>query len=528
MFANRRFLILFCFLVFFVIVTIFLIGDIFNYKIDFETQENANVNLVQKLSEDEELLFETTEENETEISTCKNKIKLFTPKRMDTKYDEQVIRRHPNLPHFLINGSRLMNLIPPIYKIRWSGLLYQESWESYPKCLLYSANFDARMQTGPVVRILGLCEEISQEINLFCQFWYNETQNPEITSVYEMYFPGQFVGNDVVLKARMISCKVPKDNDLKIPIAVSIVRDPCTAPTNILKIGGSLSHKEKTKEMSGKNITIGLCGKSIFYYNEDYSLQLIEWIEILNRLGISTFFLYKTLCHKNVEKVLDYYEKKGLVKIIDFHFPNPFIQEGTFLRDWIHTHFAQFNGAQRMFYNDCILKNKDNFDYLAIFDYDEIPILRKHKNLFQLIDYFKKEVKGSDSAASFGLGWKFMYKNLESTESKIENKSELYFLRHELRTPLNISAKFESNVKSIYDTDKVLFVACHSLIHHNAVPPLSVKSVSVKRDIAFTGHFKNRSCDSECSKTVEEETVLLQYETEIKKAMERIRQEIGL
>ncbi|RXG71007.1 hypothetical protein Avbf_12780, partial [Armadillidium vulgare] len=83
---------------------------------------------------------------------------------------------------------------------------------------------------------------------------------------------------------------------------------------------------------SGKNITIGLCGKSIFYYNEDYSLQLIEWIEILNRLGISTFFLYKTLCHKNVEKVLDYYEKKGLVKIIDFHFPNPFIQEGTFLR----------------------------------------------------------------------------------------------------------------------------------------------------------------------------------------------------
>ncbi|RXG69614.1 hypothetical protein Avbf_07979, partial [Armadillidium vulgare] len=62
-----------------------------------------------------------------------------------------------------------------------------------------------------------------------------------------------------------------------------------------------------------------------------YSLQLIEWIEILNRLGISTFFLYKTLCHKNVEKVLDYYEKKGLVKIIDFHFPNPFIQEGTFL-----------------------------------------------------------------------------------------------------------------------------------------------------------------------------------------------------
>ncbi|RXG50753.1 hypothetical protein Avbf_14907 [Armadillidium vulgare] len=160
MFANRRFLILFSVLIFFVIVTIFLIGDIFYYKVDFELK-TANVNLVQKSSEDEELLFETTEENETEMSilrfneskeifiTCKNKIKLFTPKRMDTKYDEQVIRRHPNLPHFLINGSRLMNLIPPIYKIRWSGLLYQESWKSYPKCLLYSANFDARMQTGP-------------------------------------------------------------------------------------------------------------------------------------------------------------------------------------------------------------------------------------------------------------------------------------------------------------------------------------------------------------------------------------------
>ncbi|RXG51742.1 hypothetical protein Avbf_11876 [Armadillidium vulgare] len=98
-----------------------------------------------------------------------------------------------------------------------------------------------------------------------------------------------------------------------------------------------------------------------------------------------------------------------------------------------------------------------------------------------------------------------MYKNLQTTETKIENKSELYFLSHKLTTPLNISSKFESNLKTI-----------------------SVKSITVKRHIAYTGHFKNKSCDSECSKNSIEETGLLQYETEIKKAMKRIHQEIGL
>lgn len=89
-----------------------------------------------------------------------------------------------------------------------------------------------------------------------------------------------------------------------------------------------------------KTIRVGVCGKALFYYNEDFSTRLVEWIEIVKLLGASKIFLYKTTCHKNIQKVLDFYEKEGTVKLITFYYPPPYQHEGTFLR-WVS--FLTFN-----------------------------------------------------------------------------------------------------------------------------------------------------------------------------------------
>ncbi|KAB7499205.1 Inactive tyrosine-protein kinase transmembrane receptor ROR1 [Armadillidium nasatum] len=78
------------------------------------------------------------------------------------------------------------------------------------------------------------------------------------------------------------------------------------------------------------NLKIGVCGKALYYYNEDFSSRLIEWIEILKLFGIDQIFLYKTTCHENVTKVLEHYEKDGFVRLTTFYYPPPYGQDGTF------------------------------------------------------------------------------------------------------------------------------------------------------------------------------------------------------
>jgi hypothetical protein len=70
-----------------------------------------------------------------------------------------------------------------------------------------------------------------------------------------------------------------------------------------------------------------VCGPALFYYQEDFSVRLVEWLELLRALGTSLVFLYVTRVHPNIEKVLRYYEQEGFVHTTDFHYPPPYVDE---------------------------------------------------------------------------------------------------------------------------------------------------------------------------------------------------------
>ena len=54
-------------------------------------------------------------------------------------------------------------------------------------------------------------------------------------------------------------------------------------------------------------------------YSRDLSLRLIEWLELLRILGVSKVFIYSMSIHKNMERVLNYYQK---IVIIVKHMTN--------------------------------------------------------------------------------------------------------------------------------------------------------------------------------------------------------------
>ncbi|RXG55318.1 hypothetical protein Avbf_19113, partial [Armadillidium vulgare] len=204
----------------------------------------------------------------------------------------------------------------------------------------------------------------------------------------------------------------------------------------------------------------GICGKGLHYYNNDYSPRLIEWVEILKILGVSKIFLYKIKCHKNVEKVLDFYEKEGIVKVITFRFPPPIVQEGTFIRLWAKTVKKEYRSVQNIYLNDCLLRNKDDFDYLGVMDSDEIPILKKHRSLPELFMFLRQKYNQPES---YFFKWKIFFRDLKSEIPPLNEMDRSYIFRHNIRTRLmSMETKlYETNGKTFHDTNQVAWVSPH-------------------------------------------------------------------
>lgn len=72
---------------------------------------------------------------------------------------------------------------------------------------------------------------------------------------------------------------------------------------------------------------IAVCGPALFYYHQDISHQLVEWLEILQALHVKHVFLYLARAHPNIEKVLRYYELQGYVSITSFSYPSPYVND---------------------------------------------------------------------------------------------------------------------------------------------------------------------------------------------------------
>lgn len=56
---------------------------------------------------------------------------------------------------------------------------------------------------------------------------------------------------------------------------------------------------------------------------------------------------------------------------------------------WTSTQRTHLFALENIYFTDCILRFKNKFNFLAHFDPDEIPILKKHKTLKELLLYLK-------------------------------------------------------------------------------------------------------------------------------------------
>ncbi|XP_018024405.1 uncharacterized protein LOC108680144 [Hyalella azteca] len=298
---------------------------------------------------------------------AKDELSRKDPKGLGSSY-ESLAAHHPNAPLRLLNSSfPRCSLMPEFMKIHWTASVWQHFKDaSGKKFLLYSAIYENRTKTEPpggVVRVVTLLQkEYFDSFELpWCLLWYNHATQPYISRVIRAeYIDWQWESSDRLL-SYMLTC--PALQHAAAPWGASVVSQPCTPAQNLLSvvsretdqtsggykhgrsagshssnqlISGSNGRPQRERLASGDEFEVGVCGPALFYYQEDFSVRLVEWLELLRALGTSQVFLYVTRVHPNIEKVLRYYEQKGFVHTTDFHYPPPYVDEPLLRRtkDW--------------------------------------------------------------------------------------------------------------------------------------------------------------------------------------------------
>ena len=182
----------------------------------------------------------------------------------------------------------------------------------------------------------------------------------------------------------LLTCDNPTHKSEHVPGSVSIIESgsqkrTCCQPSNYLKVIYNVGEKKD----------FAVCVKGLYYLN-NISLQLIEWIELLSIMGVNKIFLYDLHMHCDMEKVLDYYVKKGIVDLTKTYLPgnqpNKPILQNEYLKDYdlrIHNEVVLLN--------DCFYRNIHRYRYVAIFDVDEIIIPHKRgQTWIDLIPHFEE------------------------------------------------------------------------------------------------------------------------------------------
>ncbi|KAK3086600.1 hypothetical protein FSP39_020915 [Pinctada imbricata] len=111
----------------------------------------------------------------------------------------------------------------------------------------------------------------------------------------------------------------------------------------------------------------------------DKAHELVEMIELNRILGADYFFFYNYSASPNIDKVLEHYSNRGLVKIIQWRLPFP-VTIVNMTTEEIHYY------GQLAVINDCVYRNKGATSFVVNQDIDEFIIPRKQNNWNRMVN----------------------------------------------------------------------------------------------------------------------------------------------
>ncbi|ROT75108.1 hypothetical protein C7M84_006394 [Penaeus vannamei] len=225
-------------------------------------------------------------------------------------------KQHPNFPVNLVRSldEKWCHLLPMPHLIHWDNVYLQSVTVSGTTFLLYSAFFDNRELTDPrpCIRIVTYARTKFPAAP-WCHIWFNSTGPPVVSRVARTEFLDWQPRTEGRQMTFLLTCPIPRAEGHAVPLAVSVVARPCEKASTLLQVTGAMERNATTAFEGGEPArgkegvgrwSVAVCGPALYYYHEDFSVRMVEWLEILRAQGFARVFLSVTDIHPNLERVL--------------------------------------------------------------------------------------------------------------------------------------------------------------------------------------------------------------------------------
>jgi len=462
-----------------------------------------------------------------------------SPKLSEADLVKKLQPQMPNLPivYWQENKKKKANKnasctkYPDIYDLHFNNKYWQVTETSNGTFHLYGAYLDVRSKNrlGPTVRVLGMINRLEPKVKTFCQLWFNDSKEPVFSKVLEYkYIWYKKWGNykQGLFQPYLLACQLPKTHWGKAPASVSIVEKKCDVATNNLRVIYNKPEGEKKK--------FAVCVKGLDFPDDDLSIRLTEWIELLNTLGADKIFLYNLEVHPNVTKVLDYYTSKGLVDVTPISLPGYQPNLPVLQHMYLKSKLNNKRQNELIPYNDCLYRNMYRYEYIALLDIDEVIMPVEHNNWADMMEEAVKsslEVKNETRASWNFRNVYFMDEMLDIHEPEHfkDIPPYLHMMQHVYRSA-NYT-KPGQYVKCFHNPEK-------ALILHNHFPLGCLGGVCtsypVKTSLAHLQHYRQdcvstlkKSCKNDFKSASVKDTTIWKWKDEVISKTTEALQKLG-
>lgn len=414
------------------------------------------------------------------------------------KYVESLSRDNVNVTLLPACGR-----FPDVQKdLNISDTFWQVTNTSNGTFYLFNAYFDDRVAVnGSVIRILGLINTLRPTVKTYCQMWFVGIIQPVPVEVHEyrIMWPEYWGENTEGASPFLITCKNPFAGQGLVPTHVSLVEDRCSYANNMFPVSN--------KRPSGRRKSFLVCWRGA-NFDDDISIQVIEWAEILKQFKVDTVIVYVEKLHKNVMKVLHHYRRLGFFVIKYIKFPHEFPnQRSQNLLQWLQ--------GDLISYHDAFYENLYQYEFMIPMDVDEfiMPLLDEDRTWHDLIRRTNQRSTDDQIIDGYPLINRFFL--LKSVHEPVKDvPKEFRFLSNIYR-----AANFTPDgggAKTIMRTDRVLVV--HNHFPMTCIDPEYCNLMEVEKSVGQLSHYREDCFGVECVESMQnpvKDTSLWKYKDDI-------------
>ncbi|SPP89091.1 uncharacterized protein LOC117590688 [Drosophila guanche] len=396
---------------------------------------------------------------------------------------------------------------PDLMNIDFHNTYWQRALAENLTYYIFGAYYDDRetVPEAPLVRLLTMINQPEDKSFKYpathCQFWLEGRAKPLIAPVTEHKVMWLFGSAPRRYYPTLMGCRMPKGrHQWEVPQMVSLVADACDRARNLLRVvyevesqaengTAATNATEQEAAIEKRPLRFAVCVKAMDFPYEDKSWRLIEWLELMRSLGAHKVVFYNAQMHPNMTRVLRDYvaESPGFVELRPMslgrgepHAPRHF-----------HHYAMEADGFNRILnemipYNDCFYRNMYRYDYIGVFDTDEVIMpLGNRTTWSELIEISRAAPDYGGVTPATCKEWvSFCYRNVyyprypERPKVYRNLSSSFYMLQHveRVREHCNRAAA----TKCLHDTRFAVGLHNHFTFYHTEKASCPAKSVPIE------------------------------------------------